>query len=204
MKHFSPRYGGPIVQTRPKGARLLEGFSQKLQRRLQLFDYASFSVWIGLEADPAVRSFCERPTRSNAFGKDRVIDFWVGHSSGDESFYVLDADDGGERPITLHDTTVHYVDDAQLAADAMWVTNWRSMLAVINASTGGSEKTMSKSVREFVQGPIALGRLEAEFSCGDPMVARACIFELLRQGKLAAPSLRTQALTLFTPIEPTC
>jgi hypothetical protein len=46
---------------RPRGARLIEGFSPKLGRRLQFFDHATFGVWIGLEATPDVITFCERP-----------------------------------------------------------------------------------------------------------------------------------------------
>ena len=36
-------------------ARLIEGYSAKLQRRVRLFDHSSFAQWIRLEADPAVR-----------------------------------------------------------------------------------------------------------------------------------------------------
>ena len=61
MKDLARRFCVPVTQTRPKGARLLEGFSPKLKRRVQLFDYSSFSVWIRLEADPKVVAFCERP-----------------------------------------------------------------------------------------------------------------------------------------------
>lgn len=46
MKDLARRFCVPVIQTRPKGARLLEGFSPKLKRRVQLFDYSSFSVWI--------------------------------------------------------------------------------------------------------------------------------------------------------------
>jgi hypothetical protein len=61
MKHLLRRYSVRLPQSRPKGAQVLEGYSPKLGRRVQLFDYASFSVWIGLEADPTVNTFCERP-----------------------------------------------------------------------------------------------------------------------------------------------
>jgi hypothetical protein len=55
---------------RPRGARLIEGFSPKLERRLQFFDHATFAVWIALEATPDVISFCERPSRT---GKDKGV-----------------------------------------------------------------------------------------------------------------------------------
>ena len=41
-------------------------------------------------------------------------------------------------------------------------------------------------------------QIERNFAIGDPSVVRACVFELLCVGRIAAPSLRTEALTLTT------
>jgi hypothetical protein len=41
--------------------RRIEDFSPKLRRRLTLFSRDALDAWILLEADPQVRSFCERP-----------------------------------------------------------------------------------------------------------------------------------------------
>ena len=45
-------------KARPRGARLIEGFSPKLGRRLQFFDHTAFAVWIALEATPDVTGVC--------------------------------------------------------------------------------------------------------------------------------------------------
>lgn len=201
MKDLARRFCVPVTQTRPKGARLLEGFSPKLKRRVQLFDYSSFSVWIRLEADPKVVAFCERPAPSGSPGSDALIDFWIRLADGEEYFWIISNNDAPDLPITLHDLTVHYVQDAELAANAVWVANWQRILTVVNASHSLLDAALTKSVQAFVKQPVALGRLEAQFSCGDPVRVRACIFELLRKGQLVAPTLRMRALSLYTPIE---
>ena len=38
MRAFIARYVAPLDSSRPRGARLIEAFSPKLGRRLQLFD----------------------------------------------------------------------------------------------------------------------------------------------------------------------
>jgi len=84
MKDLSPRFCIPINMPRPRGARLIEGFSPKLGRRLQFFEHATFAVWIGLGADPEVISLCERPTRMGLGKIDPIIDFWVRRTGGEE------------------------------------------------------------------------------------------------------------------------
>lgn len=49
---------------------------------------------------------------------------------------------------------------------------------------------------------MPLSRIEREHAVGDPMLVRGAIFELLRTGALAAPSLHTQRLGHASVIEP--
>jgi hypothetical protein len=56
--------------------RRIEVYSPKIQRRLTLFSRDAHDAWLLLEADPDVRTFCERP--AYVAGKaGRLIDFWV-------------------------------------------------------------------------------------------------------------------------------
>jgi hypothetical protein len=75
MKDFTARFRAPLEMTRPRGCRLLEAFSPKLARPIRVFDHARFEQWIRLEADPAVLSLCERPTRLGINHDGRLIDF---------------------------------------------------------------------------------------------------------------------------------
>jgi len=106
MKDLARWFCVPVTQTRPKGARLQEGYSPKLKRRVQLFDYSSFPIWIRLEADPKVVAFCERPAPIGSPGNDALIDFWIRLADGEECFWIISSDDAPDLPITLRDHAV--------------------------------------------------------------------------------------------------
>jgi hypothetical protein len=55
------RYDNAIEIRRRPWQRRIEVYSPKIQRRLTLFSRDSHDAWILLEADPEVRSLCERP-----------------------------------------------------------------------------------------------------------------------------------------------
>ena len=97
MKDFAARFGTPLETVRPRGGRLIEGFSAKLQRRVRLLSHPSFAQWIRLEADPSVIAFCERPSRAGPEPDARLIDFWVQGPDGQEML-LLDP----QQPIGLH------------------------------------------------------------------------------------------------------
>jgi hypothetical protein len=69
-------YEKPIEISRRPWQRRIEVYSPKLRRRLTLFSWAAHDAWLLLEADPAVKVFCERPTYVEG-GAGRLIDFWV-------------------------------------------------------------------------------------------------------------------------------
>jgi len=77
--------------------RRIEVFSSKLGRRLSLSSYAAWQLWLALDANPAVSTFCERPTFI-AGSLRRVINFWVRFRRDlDAEFWLLDdADDVDE------------------------------------------------------------------------------------------------------------
>ena len=84
----------------------------------------------------------------------------------------------------------------------MWVTNWQRMLPVVNATRGLLSAALPKSVRACVREPLPLARIEREASRGDIALTRGAVFELLRTGRLAAPALRTEPLSLHSVVEP--
>ena len=129
MKGFTPRFAAPLDAPRPRGARLLEAFSPKLGRRVRLFDHACFEQWIRLEADPSVLWLCERPARLGAARDARHIDFWVQRCDGEQLLLVDRAAE--PTPETVIGLPVHRIAAAELAAAAMWVSNWQRMLPVV-------------------------------------------------------------------------
>jgi hypothetical protein len=131
MKDSSARFVALLETVRPRGGRLIEGFSVKLQRRARLFSRSSFAQWIRLEADPSVIAFCERPARVGPGPDTRLIDFWV-HGADGEAMLLIDARE--DVPSQLHGLQVRVVGDAELAAASVWIGNWSRMLPVINAT----------------------------------------------------------------------
>ena len=202
MKNFTTRFHAPLEVTRPRGGRLLEAFSPKLARPIRLFERARFEQWIRLEADPAVLSLCERPTRLGIKRDGRLIDFWVQRRNGEEMLLLGHGDAEQAVPDQIDDMALRVVAPAELAAAHIWVANWQRMLPVINATRTLLPKGLAKSVLSFVHEPIALARIEHQFSIGDPSLVRGVIFDLLRTGGLCAPALHTQPLSLHTLLEP--
>nr|WP_295775515.1 hypothetical protein [Rhodoferax sp.] len=134
MKDFSPRFCIPIDVPRPRGARLIEGFSLKLGRRLQFFDHATFAVWIALEAAPDVISFCERPSRSGKDKGDPIVDFWVRRAAGEEFLFVPTSDKSVPCVDMCMNLPARTVSASERAAQSIWTANWMRMLPVINAA----------------------------------------------------------------------
>ena len=115
MKNFVARFSVPLDVPRARGARLIEAFSLKLDRRVRFFDHRTFEHWVMLEADPCVLSFCERPMRIGPKGDDLVIDFWVGRSSSEELVVVQTAPPM-DWPQEVRGLPVRLVPPAELSA----------------------------------------------------------------------------------------
>ncbi|WP_429334552.1 hypothetical protein [Paraburkholderia sp. 35.1] len=77
----------PLTLPRPRGAHRYDVFSPRLGRRLTLYRRSAFEAWLMLEADPATKTFCERPGFMKVDGQRRIVDFWA--RSDDHEFLVL-------------------------------------------------------------------------------------------------------------------
>jgi hypothetical protein len=64
----------PLTLPRPRGAHRYDVFSPKLGRRLTLYRLNAFESWLMLEADPAEKTFCERPGFMAVDGQRCVVD----------------------------------------------------------------------------------------------------------------------------------
>ena len=133
MERFPPRFAVPVDVARPRGARLLEAFSPKLGRTVRYFDHAAFEYWVGLEANPGVQIFCERPVRFPNGEGDGTADFWVRRQAG-EAILLLGSRDAAVVPSEVDGLPVQVVAAAEIAAARTWVRNWQRMLPAIVAA----------------------------------------------------------------------
>ena len=179
MKGFHARYSAPISTARPRASRLIEAYSPKLGRRIQLFDHATFAVWIGLEAAPSVTSLCERPVRLGGAANDPVIDFWVRHDGVEQFLNVASDGDARTRPDHVDGIPLRLVRPPDRAAAGIWIANWQRMLPVINATRTTVSRSLMRSVSSFVRAPTPMAIIERQFNIGDPTVVRGTIFERL-------------------------
>ena len=76
------------------------------------------------------------------------------------------------------------------------------MLPVINATQALLPKGLIKRVCDRIQEPTPLAHVERDLAVGDPAILRGVIFELLRTGRLRAPSLHHQPLALHLMVGP--
>ena len=196
----------PIALARPRGAHRFEAFSPKLQRRITFFRRFLLELWVLLETDPAVVAFCERPGYIQIEGRPRPADFLVHYVDHDELVVLTDCDidsSMGEATSSHHSLdgnalSIRRVGPADLAAARVWIENWQRMLPYVVANDGLISPTLSEAIVRFVAVPQRLLAIEREFSIGDPVLCRAALFGLLYSGRVRAPELHTQPLSLLT------
>jgi hypothetical protein len=188
--------------TRPRGSRMIEARSPKLGRLVQHYDQASFQQWIRLEADPSVSTFCERPARIGPDPTSQLISFWVSRNQAQEFVMLVTGQRQGDLPNEHDGKPLRVVTSPELAAAAMWIDNWQRMLPVVNCSVNLVTPALRQSVLALCNASITLLAVERELAKAQPMLVRAAVFDLLRTGGLASPSLHTERLSLHILLEP--
>jgi hypothetical protein len=121
-------YEKPIEISRRPRQRRIEVYSPKLKRRLTLFSWASHDAWLMLEADPAVKVFCERPAYLEG-GAGLLIDFWVSRGRHGK-FWVLSPTEPEKVafPKSAHGVSVQILRRADLMAFDRRIENWSQIL----------------------------------------------------------------------------
>ncbi|WNC95012.1 hypothetical protein RI103_34605 [Paraburkholderia sp. FT54] len=163
----------PLTLPRPRGAHRYDVFSPKLGRRLTLYRRSAFEAWLMLEANPAVKTFCERPGFIAVDGQRRVVDFWA-RSDDDECLVVLsEITPATDRPRSRPDFdpeafAVRHIDAAERAAARVWTGNWQRMLPVLVAARGLVKPSLPSAIERFVVSPQSLMTIEREFSLARP------------------------------------
>lgn len=181
---------------------MIEARSPKLGRLVQHYDQASFQQWIRLEADSSVSTFCEHPARIGPDPTSRLISYWVSRKQAQEFLMLVTSERPADLPNEHDGKPLRVVTSPELATDSIWIDNWQRMLPVINCSANLVTPALKKSILALSNASITLLAMERELAKAQPMLVRAAVFDLLRTGGLAAPSLHIQKLSLHTVLEP--
>ena len=200
MGETSVRHVQPIKQRRGRGSRRIEAFSPKLKRRIQLSSRAAFELWLTLESDPAILTFCERPIAIPSVPLPRIVDFWSGSAQAETYLLLGEAEPNMETKWQLA-IPVRFVPVAELAAARTWISNWERMLPVINACWDESLDQLEAAIIRHTHLPKRLLDIERDMAVSDPTPVRASVYRLLHRGALSAPALHTQPLSLLTEFQ---
>jgi len=194
----SKPYTRAVVFSRPAGRRRIEVFSPKLARRLSLGGYDAYRTWLVIEANPNIKTFCERPTYVDG-PRGTVIDFWVqlsDHEAGE--FWMIEP--VVRRPITqdqpapvppakLHGLLVRYINRADLLAWAIPIANWARITPYLVSHRRYPDRQLAQSIEAFLDQPASLDAIHKGFAQRDATTVEAALFSLLAAGRVLSPDL---------------
>ena len=198
----------PLALARPRGAHRFEAFSLKLARRVTLYRHVALQQWVLLEANSTVEAFCERPGFVIIGGQQILADFWVRYADRQELVILSEAasafdavsNDGGT--LDMQGLSIRRVESAELLASRVRINNWRSMLPCLVANRRLLARSLSETIVRLLSQPRRLADIERQLSSGDPVLVRASLFSLLREGRVSAPELHSHPLSLLTTLSP--
>ena len=197
MGETGNRHVKPIKQRRSRGSRRIEAFSPKLNRRIHLSSRAAVELWLTLESDPTILTFCERPIVIPHQPLPRVVDFWSCNGGGETYLLLGETESDADLQLLLA-APLQNIPVAELAAARMWTGNWERMLPVINACWDEPLGEIETAIIRHVGKPTRLMDIERDIAASDPTPVRAGVYRLLHRGTLSAPALHTQPLSLLT------
>jgi hypothetical protein len=196
-------YTRAVPFSRPAGRRRIEVFSPKIGRRLSLNGYDAYKTWLVIEANPAIITFCERPTFIDG-PHGPVIDFWVqllGESAGE--FWMVEgtarpspqADNSlPDRPSHLHNLSVRYISRADLIAWAIPLANWARITPYLVSHRRYRDALLEQQIMAFLNQDESVNSVLAHFSERDETTVQAALFQLLAEGRVISPDLASQLM----------
>lgn len=195
MRQDQSAYVGPIHTDRKPWGRRIEVFSPKLGRRLTLLSRRCHDAWLLLEADPAVRRFCERPDYLKG-SAGRTIDFWVDRGRHKQFWVVLREDEEVlDWPARVRDHRLRLLKVSELRTNEQAITNWGQIVPYLSIYLQYRDEVLDRDILERLRKPHQLSRLEAAFSPVEPGQIRSSVFGLLARGDVVAESLQNTPLS---------
>ena len=182
-------YDNAMELRRRPWQRRIEVYSPKIQRRLTLFSRDAHDAWLLLEADPEVRTFCERPAYV-AGEAGRLIDFWVDRGRHAKFWILGDGKDEDARlHATLHGVAVRIIHRADMIAAEMRVKNGSQIIPYLISFKRHANRRLQEEIFARVEKPHRLEHLEAAFQPIDVSLVRASLFKVVAEGRVVAPDI---------------
>ncbi|MGB8420287.1 MAG: hypothetical protein WCE85_28780 [Paraburkholderia sp.] len=209
-----PRFLRAVNNARPHGAHRYDLFGPKIGRRLTLFGRLALDLWVRLESDPQVVTYCERPLCIPDAKPPRAVDFWVRTHNDEKLCLVLQtaeartAAQGGPlfpafqlwsqvSSLQLQMIHPHELDDPQVLHE-----NRIMMLRYLAGSHTLPVEKLTSDVITACSDGSTLAELERRFATVDPMLVRSAVFRLVLGGEVGCPALAFEPLGPNTHLEP--
>ena len=125
----------PLPVSRLPKQTLHHVWSPKLQRTLVLTSVNQVRLWVMLEANPAVTTYCERPVLASN-QHDAHADFWL-LQGGRPQYLALDhaiesAPHEDSSAGTPSSVLIQTIRPADLDEHRVWIQNWMTLLPYLN------------------------------------------------------------------------
>ncbi|MGB8419267.1 hypothetical protein [Paraburkholderia sp.] len=203
---IQPRFLRAVNNIRPYGTHRYDLFGPKIGRPLTLFGRFALDLWVRLESDPHVITYCERPLYIPDVKPPRIVDFWV-RTRNDERLCVVlrtaesisaaqgrslfPAFQSWSRASSLQLQMIHpqELNDPQVIQE-----NWMMMLHYLAGSHAFPVDGLMSSVLIACSNGTTLEELERQFATADPMLVRSAVFRLVLCGEVRCPALALEPL----------
>lgn len=206
------RFDLPMETRRPTGkSQRFDVFGLKIGRPLTLFHRNTVNAWIGLECDPAVTYYCERPLLINDAPFKRLIDFYAIRNGEEEVLFVLTEAETQDMPVDdafgpgfvnwcrLSEIAIKTVSPQATFGDPWATENWAQLLRDLAAFGRYVPVQLVDAIRHELTVPQTLTQLELLFPSVDPLLLKVALFSLLHKGVATCPSLASQPFSSALP-----
>ncbi|HSV46187.1 MAG TPA: hypothetical protein VLJ58_10380 [Ramlibacter sp.] len=172
--------------------------------------YEAWQLWLALEANPRVISFCERPALLDADHRI-TIDFWVQLTAPPASeFWLLERSEdaaaeleeshiiAGDKPALAsraHGLPLRQIPRAQLGAWSVPVTNWSRIVPYLVTGRRFPNPLLEQSIVVFLGRPCSFDEVLARFNDHDDVAVESALFSLVARGRVVSPDLATSLLS---------